>query len=252
MLEFRLPFFIGTYFIFLILEQIFCDRRFPLSNWKRVFSNLSLVGIYNIFLMLLYPVGLIGIVKTAGSLQLGFFNTLELPNWVEMILILLLFDFLLFFQHVLFHRVHVFWQFHKVHHSDHFLDTSSAMRFHPIEMFISFLFKSFFVFIIGPSVEQFIVFEIILSSMAIFNHSNLKIPAGIDRILSLFFVTPSLHKVHHSVKSDMMNSNFGFNLIVWDRVFCTFTHSIFIKELGVEGLDSRKHGIRDLMKMPFR
>ena len=120
------------------------------------------------------------------------------------------------------HRVPFFWRFHKVHHTDRDLDASSAVRFHPVEILLSMLYKCGIVLIIGPAALAVLIFEIVLNASAIFNHANLKLPLGADKVLRLFIVTPDMHRVHHSVIERETNRNFGFNLSVWDRIFRSY------------------------------
>ncbi|MBL8872894.1 MAG: sterol desaturase family protein [Planctomycetaceae bacterium] len=141
---------------------------------------------------------------------------------LQYVLVVMLLDLLIYWQHVAFHRVPFLWQIHRVHHADHDLDASSGLRFHPIEIAISLLIKCLAVLALGASPESVILFEVILNSCAIFNHSNLKLPQKIDQLLRLLLVTPDMHRVHHSIHRDETRCNFGFNIPWWDRIFHTY------------------------------
>ena len=131
-------------------------------------------------------------------------------------------DLMIYLQHVVLHMIPFFWRFHKVHHSDLDLDVSSGFRFHPLEILGSMIYKLGLVAALGPSVMTVVVFEAILSGMAQFTHSNIKLPLGLDRTLRWLFVTPDMHRIHHSVEVAETNSNYGFNLSIWDRLLGTY------------------------------
>jgi len=118
--------------------------------------------------------------------------------------------------------VPVLWRLHRVHHADLDYDVTTGARFHPLEILLSMLIKFAVIAVMGPPVLAVILFEIILNATSMFNHSNVRIPVGIDRVLRMFVVTPDMHRVHHSVEDDETNSNFGFNLPWWDRLFGTY------------------------------
>jgi len=131
-------------------------------------------------------------------------------------------DLMIYLQHVVVHMIPFFWRFHRVHHSDLDLDVSSGFRFHPVEILASMVYKMGLVLAIGPSVMTVVVFEAVLSGMAQVTHSNIKLPLGLDRVLRWLFVTPDMHRIHHSVEVDETNSNYGFNLSLWDRFLGTY------------------------------
>jgi sterol desaturase/sphingolipid hydroxylase (fatty acid hydroxylase superfamily) len=139
------------------------------------------------------------------------------------VLALLILDLAIWFQHYVSHKVPVFWRLHQVHHADVDIDVSTAIRFHPVEIALSMLWKIALVFAFGPSAVAVVVFEVILNGCAMFNHANIALPAWLDRVLRIFIVTPDMHRVHHSVIRREHDSNFGFNLSIWDRLFGTYT-----------------------------
>ena len=159
----------------------------------------------------------------AGELGWGFLNLVVLPSWLEILIAIVLLDFALWLQHVITHKVPVLWRFHRVHHADRDLDASSALRFHPIEIAFSATFKLAVVVLLGPAILAAVVFEVILNAGAMFNHANLSIPRRVDCALRAFIVTPDMHRVHHSVHRRDHDTNYGFCLSLWDRLFGTYT-----------------------------
>ena len=157
------------------------------------------------------PLSAVLIAVLASDNNFGLFNNIEWPVFIEGALVFLLLDFSIYIQHVLSHKIPILWQIHKVHHSDRELDTSTAVRFHPLEIYISMLYKSIVIIVLGPSAVLVLIFEIVLSSSAIFNHANLKLPAKIDRLLRKTIVTPDMHRLHHSVRECESSKNYGFN-----------------------------------------
>jgi sterol desaturase/sphingolipid hydroxylase (fatty acid hydroxylase superfamily) len=190
----------------------------------------------------------------AEAKGLGLFNLTNLNFTLEVFISVIIFDGLIYIQHVLSHKWDFLWKIHRVHHSDIDLDTTSALRFHPAEIVFSFIFKVFCIFIFGFSSESVFILEILLSSMAMFNHSNIFIPNRMERLLRLLVVTPQMHIIHHSIEQFESDSNYGFNLSIWDRIFKTYT-STFISN-GIIGQKYARtdsdHQIGALLKMPFK
>ena len=154
------------------------------------------------------------------------------------------------------HKIPILWRLHKVHHSDRDLDASSALRFHPLEIMLSMIYKCVLVLLIGPAVIAILIFEIILNASAIFNHANLALPLWLDRLLRPFIVTPDMHRVHHSIIVSETDSNFGFNFSLWDRLFKTYQeapeagHSAMTIGLSEHQTDAPSHLLWSL-KLPF-
>jgi len=214
--------FVALFFLFALAET-----RLPLSQRKtsrlRQWStNICLAIINSLFLKLLVPLLAVGVALYANEHKVGLFNQLDLPYFVGVILSLLLLDLLIYAQHLLFHKVPFLWRLHRMHHTEIGLDVSSALRFHPIEMILSMLIKMSFVLLMGVPIEAVIIFEILLNGFALFNHSNLKLPSALDKLLRKLIVTPEVHWIHHSPISQETNSNYGFNLIIWDKIFSTY------------------------------
>lgn len=219
----RFSLFAGVLICFIALEALFPRRERNLPRTARWLTNLGISVIDGLAVRLLGPLVAIGIAAWAVQNNIGLFNLTALPLWLEITLAFILLDFTIYLQHVATHKIPLLWRLHKVHHTDRDLDATSAVRFHPIEIMLSMLYKCALVLLIGPAVLAVLIFEIVLNASAIFNHANLKLPLWLDRALRLLIVTPDMHRVHHSVISSETDSNYGFNLSIWDRLFRTYT-----------------------------
>ena len=145
-----------------------------------------------------------------------------MPGWIAVVAAVIALDLAIYLQHVLFHAVPALWRLHRMHHTDLELDATTGVRFHPVEVLLSMLIKLAVVATIGAPPIAVLIFEVLLNATSMFNHANLRIPARIDRVLRWLIVTPDMHRVHHSVEVRETNSNFGFNLPWWDRLFRTY------------------------------
>ncbi len=220
--QIRLSIFLGVLVLMLVLESLIPRHPTVDSKPRRLAINFSLTGV-NVLLVRLLPAGAaVGTATYAGEHGWGLLNYLDWPVAVEMAVGVVFLDLMIYLQHVVLHMIPFFWRFHKVHHSDLDLDVSSGFRFHPLEILGSMIYKLGLVAALGPSVMTVVVFEAILSGMAQFTHSNIKLPLGLDRTLRWLFVTPDMHRIHHSVEVDETNSNYGFNISIWDRFLGTY------------------------------
>lgn len=197
-------------------------RKLTVSKKKRWYCNLGLIFLNSIFLKIAFPIAAMGMAVTAQQRGWGIFNYFQLPTLVSLFLSLLILDFSIYLQHVIFHTVPILWRLHMIHHTDLDIDISTGVRFHPIEIFLSMLIKMAVVAAIGSPVLAVLVFEITLNATAMFNHGNIYLPRKLDRSLRLLLVTPDMHRVHHSVIIRETNSNYGFNFPWWDRIFQTY------------------------------
>ena len=245
----RLSVFLGLLVLFSVLEFVIPRRVMPGSKPKRVAANLSLVVIDSIAVKILLPMtaGLFAIWVAEKDLALlGF----QMP----VLLAIILLDLIIYWQHRVFHVVPSFWRLHKVHHSDNAIDTSTALRFHPVEIVLSMLIKFAAIILFGIPVLAIVIFEILLNATALFNHSNIKIP--FDSILRLFIVTPDMHRVHHSVIVKETNSNYGINVPWWDRIFGSYVaqpeqgHQDM--KIGLSQYDGGETSLLRLLMMPFK
>jgi sterol desaturase/sphingolipid hydroxylase (fatty acid hydroxylase superfamily) len=202
----------------IILESLFPRKARSQARAHRWFTNLMIVVIDSICLRLLFPIIAVGTAIWAAQRGWGLFNLWDGPLWLELILAVIILDGLIYRQHVMSHHIPMLWALHKVHHTDRDLDVTSALRFHPLEILFSMIYKMFWVIILGPSAAAVIIFEVILNGSAMFNHANMRLPLWLDKILRLVIVTPDMHRVHHSVIEAETNSNYGFFLSIWDRL----------------------------------
>lgn len=208
--------------ILAVLEGRLPRRAFRFSRRVRVFSNVSLALINNFLLQISFPILAVGASRIAEERGWGLFCWLDWSPVLEGVVGVLLMDLMIYGQHVAFHLIPFLWSFHRVHHADLDLDASTGIRFHTIEIFISMGLKIGFIFLLGLSPVSVLVFEVLLMCTSMFNHANLDIPVRFDRVLRLLIVTPDVHRVHHSIRRDETNSNYGFNFPWWDRIFGTY------------------------------
>lgn len=210
-------------FTAMALWELWRPCRVPrVRKSRRWVSNLGLVVCNTLLLRLLFPAAAAGAALFAGTHGWGIFNYLAWPAVWELMAALILLDMAIYLQHVMFHAIPLFWRFHRVHHADPDYDVTTGMRFHPFEIILSMLIKFIVILALGPSLLAVIIFEVGLNAMAMFNHSNIRLPAMLDAVIRRILVTPDMHRVHHSVEIDEANSNFGFNLSWWDRLFGTY------------------------------
>ncbi|VAW03947.1 Fatty acid hydroxylase family (carotene hydroxylase/sterol desaturase) [hydrothermal vent metagenome] len=211
--------------VFLLLAglELFSPRR-PLTQSKphRWFTNLSLIVVDTLALRVAMPIMAVGMAHIAAQKGWGLLAMVDLPIWAEFIIAMLLLDLAIYAQHVATHKIPLLWRLHKVHHVDRDFDVTTAARFHPLEIIFSMAYKLLCVALIGPSALAVFVFEIVLNASTMFNHSNLKLPLGLDRALRRLVVTPDMHRVHHSVIRKETDSNYGFFLSIWDQIFRTY------------------------------
>ncbi len=218
----RLACFLGVFVLIAVWEILRPRRARSVSRRVRWPSNLTIVVLNTILVRILAPVTVVGVALVAVEQQWGLLNQLALPVWVSIALAVLILDFAIYLQHVLFHAVPVLWRLHRMHHADLDLDVTTGSRFHPIEILLSMGVKLAVVVMLGPPAVAVFAFEIFLNATAMFNHGNVGIPIKIDRVLRWFVVTPDMHRIHHSIVPRETNSNFGFNLPWWDRLFNTY------------------------------
>jgi sterol desaturase/sphingolipid hydroxylase (fatty acid hydroxylase superfamily) len=218
----RMAFFIGIFLIVAIFELLVPRRPLSTSKMSRWFGNIGIVVINTVLLRLFFPAAAVGMALWIERQGWGAFNNIGLPYWLKVILSVIILDFIIYLQHVMFHAVPLLWRLHMVHHADLDYDLTTGTRFHPIEIILSMVIKGAAITVLGPPVLGVIVFEILLNGTAMFNHGNFFIPLKIDRVLRWAFVTPDMHRVHHSVFPSEANHNFGFNLPWWDRVMGTY------------------------------
>lgn len=213
---------IGLLLILGCAELLFPLARRKCSRIWQWFTNLSIALISRICISLTLPLAALGSAQCAAQHGIGFFNLIHLPPAITLLLSLLLFDLLIYAQHRIMHNVPLLWRLHRMHHTELGLDVTSALRFHPIEILLSMLIKMGFVLLMGIPALAVIIFEVLLNALALFNHSNLKLNKRLDALLRILIVTPEVHWIHHSPIVKETNSNYGFNLVIWDKLFSTY------------------------------
>ena len=218
----RLGFFLGVFALVALWERLAPRRALTVSRALRWASNLGLVLLNTALLRLIFPLAAVGVAAFAAEHGWGLLNHFQVPAALAIPLAVIALDFVIWLQHVMVHAVPALWRLHRVHHADLDYDLTTGARFHPIEILLSMLIKFAAIVVLGPPVVAVVIFEVLLNATALFNHGNIRLPAGIDRVLRLIVVTPDMHRVHHSVEDDECNSNFGFNLPWWDRLFGTY------------------------------
>jgi len=218
----RLIFFGGIFLGFAFWEGLAPRRVLTCGKGARWRNNLTLTACNTLMVRLLMPGGAAGAALVAGENDWGMLNWVSLPGWACWLLALVALDLAIYGQHVLFHRIRLFWRLHRMHHSDLDIDVTTGARFHPLEIILSLVIKIGAVVALGAPAGAVVAFEIILNATAMFNHGNIRLPSRADRWLRLLLVTPDMHRVHHSVIRQETDSNFGFNFPWWDRLFGTY------------------------------
>ncbi|MGE3297511.1 MAG: sterol desaturase family protein [Porticoccaceae bacterium] len=218
----RLGCFLAMLAAMALWERLAPRRSLALPRATRWFGNLGLMVLGSLAARLLVPVVATGVALFAARTGSGLFNRLAAPAWVALPVSVLVLDAAIYLQHLMFHAVPILWRLHLVHHADIDFDTTTGVRFHPIEILLSLSIKFAVILLLGPPVAAVILFEVLLNATALFNHGNVRLPPALDRRLRWLVVTPDMHRVHHSVHSDETNSNFGFNLPWWDRLCGTY------------------------------
>ena len=231
-----------TAFIVTLIVMVICETRVPLrvlnqSRATRWVGNIGASVSGTILAKLVLPLIPTGGAVIAAKNDWGLFNTASAPDWIAVGFSVLALDALIYAQHRVFHAVPFLWRLHRMHHADLELDATTGIRFHPLEILLSVVIKIAAVIALGAPVIAVVIFEIILNATSIFNHSNIRIPPAIDRWLRLIVVTPLMHRVHHSIVREETDSNFGFNLPWWDRLFGTY------KPVPASGYDAMVVGL---------
>jgi len=245
-LPIRLSFFFGIFAVMAVWEIISPRRALTVSKGVRWVNNLGLVFLNSFVLWLLFPAAAVGVAAIAEQQSWGLLNFYTVPFTAAVIITVITMDFMIWVQHVMVHAIPVLWRIHRVHHADLDYDVTTGARFHPIEIILSMLIKFATIMLLGSPVVAVVIFEVMLNATAMFNHGNIKLPAGLDRMLRWFLLTPDMHRVHHSVEDDEANSNFGFSLPWWDRLFGTYRDQ---PRDGHEGMTIGIHKYRDPKKV---
>lgn len=256
-LYWRLGVFITILAVIALWETFQPRRPWRLSRMTRWTNHILLSTFNTMVVRVIIPLTAAAYALTLELEGIGLLNWLGLPVWISIVVAVLILDLAIYVQHVWFHKLEFFWRFHRMHHTDLDFDVTTGVRFHPIEIVISMLIKFAVISLLGPPAIAVIVFEILLNATSMFNHGNVRIPVPVDRILRLFLVTPDMHRVHHSEIRNETDSNFGFNLPWWDRIFGTYRDQPQQGHLGMSiGLpifrSNQEIRLDRLISQPFR
>ena len=217
----RIAMFAGIFAVMAIWEYVAPRRARAVSRSARWSANLGIVVLNSLVVRFLLPTTVVGFATAMEAQGAGLLHMVEWPDWVTFVVAIVLLDLAIYFQHVLFHAVPTLWRLHRMHHADVDVDVTNGLRFHPIEILLSALIKMGVIAALGTPAAAVVVFEVLLNGLAMFNHSNVNIPGRAERVLRWLLVTPDMHRIHHSWHAKEHNSNFGFNLSLWDRIFGT-------------------------------
>ena len=230
----QLTAFISVFLIVFVLEYYFPLREILKDTKTRWFHNFGLTFINT---LLIRSVSFLTPLWVAFYLEqqwFGLFNIVQIPYFIEFIVTIFVLDFLIYAHHIAFHKFPILWRLHEIHHADEDLDVTSWFRFHFWEALISLVYKLIIISVFWVSAIAILVFEILLSGWAMFNHANLYIPKKYETRISKVIVTPKMHQVHHSVQHKQTDSNYGFFFSFWDRLCKTYTpHQFFVEKLGL-------------------
>jgi sterol desaturase/sphingolipid hydroxylase (fatty acid hydroxylase superfamily) len=224
---------------------------------RRWFTNVAILVLSSLVLRVIFPLAAVGTALWAKENGYGLFHLVDMPVWIAGILAFALLDFAVWLEHLLSHKIPLLWRIHRMHHADTGFDLTTALRFHPLEIVLSMFWKALIILCLGPPAVSVLLFEIVLNGTAMFNHSNVKLPLGFDRLLRRVLVTPDMHRVHHSSYKAETNTNYGFNFPFWDYLFGTYCAQPRLghreMEIGLEDYrDSSPSQLIWSLLLPFR
>jgi sterol desaturase/sphingolipid hydroxylase (fatty acid hydroxylase superfamily) len=253
----RLGVFASVFAVMAVWELLAPRRVQDFPRRRRWPSNVAVVVIDTLLVRLAFPVAAVGVALLAEARGWGLFQFLAAPDWVAILVSVVFLDLAIYLQHVLFHAVPALWRLHRMHHADLGFDVTTGVRFHPIEILLSMAIKLGVVAALGAPAAAVLLFEVLLNATSMFNHGNVRMPARLDRVLRWLVVTPDMHRVHHSALARETNSNFGFNLPWWDRLFGTYRPR---PQAGYDGMtigieqfrDPRELRLGRMLSQPFR
>jgi sterol desaturase/sphingolipid hydroxylase (fatty acid hydroxylase superfamily) len=253
----RLVAFAGIFAAMAVWEVLAPRRDQKLGRGTRWPSNIGIVVLDTVLVRLVFPTTTVGLALVAEARGWGLFHALDLPGWASVPIAVAALDLAIYLQHVLFHAVPALWRLHRMHHADLDIDVTTGARFHPIEILLSMGIKLGVVAALGTPAVAVLAFEVLLNATSMFNHSNVRMPIWLDRVLRWIVVTPDMHRVHHSIIARETNSNFGFNLPWWDRLFGTYRdqpeagHETMT--IGIEQFrDPAEQRLDRMLTQPFR
>lgn len=253
----RLAAALGIFCLMITWEYIGPRRKQLISRRQRWPVNLGIAA-FNMAMMRL-SVGSVAYLSAvaAGEHSYGLLNQLPIPEWLSILITLLVLDVAIYGQHIVMHKWPMLWRLHQVHHTDLEFDATTAVRFHPVEILISMLYKVLCIYLLGANPAAVIAFEIILNGAATFNHSNVYIPEAFDKKLRWLIITPDMHRIHHSAIPAETDSNYGFSISCWDRLFKTYTAEPKLSQttmaIGLSPFrETTELGFAQLLLLPFK
>ena len=253
----RLSAFAGVFAGMALWELLAPRRQERIKRLRRWPGNVGIVVLDILLVRLVFPTAAVGVALIAEAQGWGLFHALGAPAWLAVPASVILLDLAIYLQHVLFHAVPMLWRLHRMHHADLEFDVTTGVRFHPFEILLSMVIKVTVVAALGTPAVAVLLFEVLLNATSMFNHGNVRVPASLDRVLRWMVVTPEMHRVHHSILARETNSNFGFNLPWWDRLFGTYRaqpaagHEAMT--IGIEQFrEPRELGLDRMLLQPFR
>ena len=255
--EIRLTVFLTVFAAMAVFEIAVPRRALVVSKVRRWTTNLALVALDTVVLRVVFPMAAVGVALYAQGEGIGLFTLAGLPLWLAGVAGFVALDFAVWLEHWASHKLPLLWRIHRMHHADRDIDVTTALRFHPLEIVLSMVWKAAVVLVLGIPPVAVLVFEVVLNGAAMFNHANLRLGERLDSLLRVLVVTPDMHRVHHSVVQSETDSNYGFNLSVWDRLFGTYVAQ---PRGGHEGMtigletwqDEKPSGIVWSLLLPFR
>jgi sterol desaturase/sphingolipid hydroxylase (fatty acid hydroxylase superfamily) len=253
----RLGAFAVIFMAMALWELLAPRRRQAIGRLRRWPGNLGIVVLNTLLVRLAFPTAAVGVALLAESRGWGLFPALNAPPWLAVVAAVILLDLAIYLQHVLFHAVPALWRLHRMHHADLEFDVTTGARFHPIEILLSMGIKLGVVAALGAPAAAVLLFEVLLNATSMFNHGNVRLPGRFDRVLRWIVVTPDMHRVHHSVVPRETNSNFGFSLPWWDRLFGTYKPQPVAGHAGMtvgieQFRDPRELRLDRMLSQPFR
>ena len=218
----RVSFFAAALTVLMVWEFLAPRRSLTIRRRWRWPGNVGVVVIDALLLRLVFPTAAVGTALVAEAGGWGLLNLFAVPDWLSILIAIIVLDLMIYAQHVLFHAIPMLWRLHRMHHADLDIDVTTGIRFHPVEILMSMVIKLTAVVALGAPALGVMIFEILLNATSMFSHSNIRVSSKIDQRLRLIVVTPDMHRVHHSIVRQETNSNFGFNLPWWDHFFGTY------------------------------
>ncbi len=255
----RLTIFLGLFTLFAVIEALAPRRAQSEPRGRRWLTNWGMTVLNTVTLRALavgLPLLAVGAAVDAGQNGWGILNNVDLPAWIEVIFAILFLDFAIWLQHLITHKIPILWRLHRVHHADRDIDVTTAIRFHPVEIALSMLLKIGIVYLLGPAAIAVILFEILLNGTAMFNHANMRLPLALDRMVRMVLVTPDMHRVHHSDIRAEHDSNYGFAMSIWDRLFGTYVDQPSKGHegmtIGLQWQDDKPSRLAWSLQLPFQ